>query len=344
MNPSISFTSRLKLSFYFSLLLVFGFTQKSIAQQKCSELFTEVNSPKLAPLLEAGTIPFSFKELYIAELGELQSITPEARPQIQSFFNSLGAKKIFVGSSAYRMMNNFLFIRLTKEILEDGKGSHLLFRDSELKNEIFSEIESGRTVLFTHGFNGFAGAAFQDMAPIFKTNPEFKDIDPSKSVLIVTTKSIRSTVAHELQHARDYEQKVLVPIKSLVSQLFKEGQLSARGGRGINNFFAEIRAYNIESKWIEYNTRDKEFMVESSTVQNDFSDIVSEIRGVKFKELRLSEIKNKADWYYGDLLKALKEPTLSAKNKEVILQLLEKILISDGLITIGNVRADLEKT
>jgi len=181
------------------------------------------------------------------------------------------------------------------------------------------------------------------MAPIFKTNPEFKDIDPNKSVLIVTTKSIRSTIAHELQHASDYEQKVLVPIKTLVSQLFKEGQLSARGGRGINNFFAEIRAYSIESKWIEANTRDKEFMVESSTVQDDYSDIVSETQGVRFKKLRLDEIKNKADWYYYDFLKALKEPTLSVKSKESILQFLEKILLSDGLITISKVRADLEK-
>lgn len=77
--------------------------------------------------------------------------------------------------------------------------------------------------------------------------------------------------------------------------------------------------------------------------RNDFSDIVSEVEGKKFKELRLSEIKSKVNWYYTDLLAALKEPTLYAESKEMFLKLLEELLISDGIIAINQVRSDLIK-
>lgn len=308
-----------------AIFILFCNSLSAYAENSCN-FFLKANK---VSVIDDNSVSFSFNPIAASEILTQKWMLEDARQSILDYFLDLGVDQIYLGYSDNEYANELLFVSLTRSILEHPRCRHLFCIDPDLKGQLLNEIDNGRIVLLTHAFQGFVGAAFNEtLTRNFFGRKIFDGKDAEKSVLVVTPKTIMSTVIHELQHAADQETNSLKSFTTLIDQLLKLGELDTKSAFWIHSFVSELRAYSVEYKWIKKSTRIKEFLVDTTDI--GYNTVVEVVDGNEFKKTRLEEITMKLHYYFRHFKEALAYNELSEKNRNQIINLLREFEIKGG--------------
>lgn len=204
----------------------------------------------------------------------------------------------------------------------------VLCHDVELQKKLNAEMRRGRLVLVTDAFKGFVGALIAETPETILLRGRLAPAATKKGVLVVTPKTLMTTVAHELTHAEDGESGVLEPLLKRTQELHQKGRLSAAHGRTINQFVGEVRAYENEMRYLMKHSRSKEFLADEGG-RGALTVRTAEKREFLFR--RLQEIDEKVrDLYLPEFLKALRESELARGERRGLIAAMRDLLPPKG--------------
>lgn len=285
--------------------------------------------------VRAESVPF--ESLSIFELGDegaFAALIPPARKRAKDVFSvlrSLGlVRGLFRVNGPKVFQPGLVFSKLKGAPTKSIESCATVFcRDALLQKRINDEIAMGRLVLVAPEASGFVAA-------IVSETPETEALKAvllpaekraKKNVLVVTPKTLASTMIHELKHAADDESGVLDPLFGKTRELLAGGRLSVESGLAINRFAGEVRAYEAELRDVIDHARDVEFLADDGTEG-------LAIRRAPKKEFlirRLTEIDWKVrDHYLPRFLKALDDPKLMDKDRQALMQTVTTLLPLKG--------------
>lgn len=256
---------------------------------------------------------------------------------VPGFFSDLHKLGLTVGYYQTAMERSFLpglrYSSFVKAPLKEVDGCHAVFcRDVELQERLNAEVRRGRLVLVTDTSNGFIAAVPTDND---ETKAIKREVSPSaeagKNLLIVTPKTLLSTIVHELTHAEDHEKNHLKPFFEQTKRLFEQGHLAAFNGQKINQFLGEIRAYDNEMRYILKNSRKVEYLADDAPTGGPSEVVVRTTFKMDFVSQRIREIDWKVrDWYLPEFLKALKDEKLPVAAKTALLDQVRDLMPQEG--------------
>lgn len=255
-----------------------------------------------------------------------------------SFFTSL--EKMGIGRGLFKtfpkgsFFPDLLFSKFENPPLKILSGCTAVFcRDLDLQKKLQEELNGGRLILVANAFHGLTAAVPAESAETRALKRMFKTGSEDKSVLVITPKTLMSTLAHELTHAEDSENQALDPLFEKMRGLYEEGQISAENGRRINQFVGEVRAYDNEMKFVLKNSRANEFVAENDEGEKaePYQIRVHQVKKMEFVPQRIREIDWKVrNFYLGELFTGLRDKGLSVKARKIVLDLLKDHLPQGG--------------
>ncbi|MBX2988593.1 MAG: hypothetical protein KF802_11915 [Bdellovibrionaceae bacterium] len=202
--------------------------------------------------------------------------------------------------------------------------------DVDLQKRLNAEVRQGRLVLIAEAGKGFIAAVPSDSEKTRQLKLQGGgDVLVRKSLLIITPKTLLSTVVHELTHAEDNEGKKLKPLFDRIRALHEAGHLASASGRTINQFPGEVRAYDNEMRFILKRSRSREFLADEAPSGGGVE--VRETFKMDFVSRRIQEI----DWkirqaYLPEFLKALNDEKLPTDGRVALLDQVRDLLPSEG--------------
>lgn len=233
-----------------------------------------------------------------------------------------------------------LFSQLREAPLRELANCEAVFcRDVELQKSLNDEMRRGRLVLIANSDNGFVAAmvaptpeteALQDvLTPDFKRRP--------RNVLIVTPKTLMSSLAHERTHAEDAENGTMLPLLERVRGLLDKGRLSLEQSKAVQQFAGEVRAYEQEMRYLVSKSRELEFVADDADPEASASIQVRTAPRRDFLVRRLSEIDWKVrDWYLPAFVKAVKGKKLPKAERKSLLVVVKGLLPPSGPYSFAN--------
>lgn len=262
------------------------------------------------------------------------SVRPENRFE-KKFFEQM--KAFGFARDLYRVdrkspfLAGIMFSKLEPSPLKSFAECAAVFcRDVELQKRLNAEIRRGRLVLVTDAFQGFVGATIAETPETSQLKERLSpDGDGGKNILVITPKTLMTTVAHELTHAEDNETGVLDGLQNRTRGLYREGRLSAANGRLINQFAGEIRAYENEMRFLVKNARPTEYVADESA---DATRLTVRTAGKRdFILRRLQEIDGKVrGWYLPGFLKAMADEKLRKADRQALARAVRGLLPAAG--------------
>lgn len=284
----------------------------------------------------AASEPISF--LHPENDGAYETLTGSAKTATKALFS--GLKKIGLVTDLLRVNgeNSFspglLFSQLHATPLREIADCQAVFcRDVDLQKSLNDEMKRGRLVLVSNADNGFVAAM---IAPTPETDALQTVLMPDvksrpKNVLIVTPKTLMSSLAHEMTHAEDTENGTMVPLLERVRGLFKKGEFTIEQSKAVQQFAGEVRAYEKEMRYLVSKSRNLEFVADDESPENSAAVRVHTAAKRDFLLRRLTEIDWKVrDWYLPAFMNAVKEKKLGKTERKGLLDTVKGLLPVTG--------------
>lgn len=266
------------------------------------------------------------------------NLAGKARELAKSFFRRLKSSGLIGDLMRANGEKSFspglLFSKLQPTPLREIDGCQAVFcRDVDLQKILNDEMKGGRLVLVTNSYNGFVAAMVNDTPETVALKrvltPDAHD--RSANVLIVTPKTLISSIEHERMHADDAANGALKPLLASVRALHGKGALTVGQARAIQQFAGEVRAYEREMRFLVKNSRPVEFVADDGVDGTTPVIRVNTEDRRAFILRRLAEIDMKVrDWYLPAFLTAMKESSLGAKDRRALTASVRGLLPKSG--------------
>lgn len=274
--------------------------------------------------------------LDLHDIRSYESLTTPAQQPIMDYFIGLESKGM--GQGLY-LLNGNLMTQLVARLAFDQACVAVFCYDSVLRERLRSEKERGRLILMTHGYSGMNGSVLSDEWPQIKDfKRNFAGIDQQLNLLVASPSTTLDILEHELKHAADFESGALAELYSFTRGLVAAGKLAEDHGGTVMRFVLEVRAYDLQRKFVETNSRPTEFLYRPVDVY--FGEVKTLTRE-DYRRGRLNDIEHKVTRsLVASVFRALYDPLLPVTDRDALYAIMKRLMPQDGPYTFAKLILD----